>query len=64
MAAVKKKRKRGGASMPCPECGSHSHVIITKRIDDKVERQRECLGRRPHKFHTYEEVSYEAVSSS
>jgi len=39
-----KKRPRGGASYPCPTCGSHSHVIVTKRdASGSVIRSRQCL---------------------
>lgn len=39
-----KKRERGGASYPCPECGNITHVILTRRRDGKVFRHRECLS--------------------
>jgi len=40
----KRKRERGGASHPCPKCGEASHVQVTRRSNDSVERQRECLN--------------------
>jgi len=48
MTKTKKKMKgrpRGGASCPCPECSGHSEVIVTKRVDLKVLRERKCLSR-------------------
>lgn len=47
-------RKRGGASVPCPECGSNSQVIITRRGGNSVNRRRECTGRGKHSFFTDE----------
>lgn len=52
-----KKRSRGGASYPCPQrrCGSPTHVVITRRDEDKnVLRVRECTAC-GHKFQTLEE---------
>ena len=46
------KRKRGGASLPCPKCGRPSHVRFTRRQEITcgafsygfvVIRERECL---------------------
>jgi len=62
MTARKKKknmkgRPRGGASVPCPDCGANSRVIITKRDrESMVVRKRECLGRSHHHFTTKEDV--------
>jgi hypothetical protein len=49
-----KGRKRGGASVPCPECEADSHVIITRREGGVVIRKRACLGRTSHEFTTTE----------
>ena len=38
-----KKRERGGASHPCPKCGGPTHVIITRRREEAVNRRRACL---------------------
>ena len=43
MECVVKKRERGGASYPCPECGKVTHVVITRRREGKVFRHRKCL---------------------
>ncbi len=55
-SAKKKKnmkgRKRGGASVPCPQCGEDTRVIITRRVDGKVNRKRTC--RHDHEFNTVE----------
>lgn len=51
-----KGRKRGGASHPCPKCGSDSEVIITKRDGSAVLRKRQCLRRPSHKYATMEQV--------
>ena len=40
------KRKRGGASVPCPKCGKPTHVRWTKLIEDTVIRERECLAKK------------------
>ena len=57
------KRKRGGSSVPCPECGAHSHVLRTtlgerihtsRRKRDYVVRERRCVSPAHHKFHTEE----------
>jgi transcriptional regulator NrdR family protein len=42
-----KKRARGGASYPCPDCGGTTHVVITRRVQvgkdkSRVVRKREC----------------------
>jgi len=52
--AIVKKRKRGGASVPCPRCGKDTQVIITRRLveGEAVKRIRECS--RGHKFVTLE----------
>lgn len=49
-----KGRLRGGASVPCPECGANSRVIITRRDVDAVSRRRVCLGSGHHEFFTTE----------
>jgi len=50
-------RPRGGASLPCPECAGNTEVIITRRKEDKVLRQRRCLKRRcGAKFQSVEQV--------
>lgn len=59
---VKKKknmkgRKRGGASVPCPDCQSNSNVVITRRVEDEVIRNRICTGRTKHTFTTVEHVA-------
>jgi hypothetical protein len=53
--------KRGGASVPCPKCGSPSRVRRTsrgKRIAgtkrDYVHRERYCIAPAKHKFTTEE----------
>jgi transcriptional regulator NrdR family protein len=45
MSTRRKKRLRGGASAPCPRCKGPSHVIITRRDEERprVNRHRECL---------------------
>jgi hypothetical protein len=37
-----KKRVRGGASHLCPRCEAPSHVIITRRQEGNVYRDRQC----------------------
>ena len=58
------KRKRGGASMPCPICKSNSRVGKTRRINGQllnrfgsviVMRQRFCLNKK-HEFKTEERI--------
>ena len=50
-----KRRKRNGAvSAPCPKCKANSHVIVTQRFEGVVYRVRQCLGPRAHKFRTKE----------
>jgi hypothetical protein len=56
---VKKKknmkgRKRGGASVPCPidRCRKDSRVVLTRRVDGEVVRNRVCKGN--HAFTTVE----------
>ena len=48
-------RKRGGASMICPDCGSDSRVMITRRISGSVYRKRKCVAQ-GHEFETNEEI--------
>lgn len=49
-------RLRGGASHKCPTCGSNTRVRTTWRTEGgKVSRERECLGRRKHRYFTTEE---------
>lgn len=58
MAAARKagaKRPRGGASVPCPFCGSVSRVTETRRSEVRVVRVRKCRGRTVHTFNTTEE---------
>jgi hypothetical protein len=40
---VVKKRERGGASFPCPECFGTTHVLTTRRKNGLVVRRRICL---------------------
>lgn len=49
----KRKRVRGGASHPCPKCGSVTHVLVTRRDDNTVSRHRECTKCR-YTYHTQE----------
>lgn len=57
MAKKKKlKRVRGGASVPCPRCDSPTHVVITRRVEGKVTRKRECTHC-GHKFSTVEKIT-------
>jgi hypothetical protein len=58
-----KGRPRGGASMPCPECGGDSHVIITNRVLGTVMRARACL-QHDHRFKTVEQISTGSASRS
>jgi hypothetical protein len=51
-----KRRKRGGASVPCPQCGGSTEVVITRRSDRVVTRKRKCKRCR-HKFETREAAS-------
>ncbi len=65
---TKKRRSRGGASLPCPVCGKPSRVLETTlgtrresrtlsashRRKFPVVRQRSCLGARAHRFVTEE----------
>jgi transcriptional regulator NrdR family protein len=38
------KRVRGGASVPCPQCGNQTQVLDTRRgTDGQVQRLRRCL---------------------
>lgn len=53
---AKKTRARGGASCPCPRCKGDTRVLVTRRMDLLVQRQRECLGCE-RRFVTYEKVS-------
>jgi transcriptional regulator NrdR family protein len=53
----KKKKKRGGASLPCPTCGKDTHVIVTRRGEGKVIRFRGCLKHEAHRFYTCEIAS-------
>lgn len=51
------KRKRGGASCPCPKCGGSSRVSDTRRTKRAVRRQRRCANRKcGHEFATREAV--------
>ena len=51
-------RKRGGASVVCPECGRSTHVLITRRVEEgkMIRRVRQCVGRSKHKFETRENI--------
>ena len=51
-----KGRKRGGASVPCPTCGADSRVVLTRRTDHKVRRNRACVEH-GHEFSTMERVA-------
>jgi transcriptional regulator NrdR family protein len=42
-AVEKKPRPRGGASLPCTECGGRTEVVITRRIKGQVVRVRKCM---------------------
>ena len=37
------KKRRGGASILCPQCDRPSRVVQTRRHDDGVRRERLCL---------------------
>lgn len=50
-----KGRPRGGASVPCPQCRADSRVLVTRRIDGEVTRNRTCT--RGHAFLTTERVA-------
>lgn len=43
MAKKVKKRKRGGATFPCPACGGVTRVMTTRRKTGGVMRTRTCL---------------------
>lgn len=55
-----KRRQRGGASVPCPQCGGDTTVVFTRRhvpeqtadMPVYVRRQRVCA--KGHKFTTTE----------
>jgi hypothetical protein len=48
-------RKRGGASLVCPECGSDSKVKETRRYKNHTRRIRVCVKTKCHKtFETRE----------
>lgn len=58
-----KKRKRQGASVPCPACGSPTRVLRTnlgerlrtlKHKRDYVVRDRRCVSPAHHRFQTEE----------
>jgi len=51
-----KGRKRGGASVPCPSCHADSQVVLTRRENQAVARNRICVGRAQHAFLTIERV--------
>lgn len=50
-----KGRKRGGASVPCPRCHKDSRVVLTRRVDGEVARNRTCTAN--HAFTTLEKVT-------
>lgn len=68
MKKPKKKRVvhpngRGGASCPCPQCGSPSRVLRTHlgprgklrtRNKGTIMRERRCVSPAHHRFHTEE----------
>jgi transcriptional regulator NrdR family protein len=40
-------RKRGGATLPCPECSGRTRVMETRRTDEKtITRVRLCKTRK------------------
>jgi hypothetical protein len=49
-----KKRERGGASFPCPDCGSPTRVLDTRLADSEVRRLRQCLKDKRHTVTTVE----------
>jgi predicted RNA-binding Zn-ribbon protein involved in translation (DUF1610 family) len=53
----RQKRVRGGASHPCPSCGSTTHVIVTRRHGETVVRRRQCRRHEAHRFTTEERAS-------
>jgi hypothetical protein len=58
-----KKRKRGGASIPCPQCDTPSSVQVTRRSDTEsapqVTRWRKCKKRScAHEFRTTEKIAF------
>lgn len=57
MVSTKKKRPRGGASVPCPKCGGPSRVVDTRRSDKigSVQRKRLCIPK-GHSFESEETV--------
>lgn len=42
-------RVRGGASHPCPKCAAVTRVLRTTKVDETVQRHRQCL----HCHHEY-----------
>ena len=54
---VKKKRLRGGASVPCVRCGEPTRVLETRRTEEGVTRLRVCTGNTSHQFVTTERVT-------
>jgi hypothetical protein len=48
------KRHRGGASHECPHCGANTRVRTTWRTPESVTRERECKGRKKHRYYTLE----------
>lgn len=42
MRSKKTKKPRGGASYPCPRCGSPTQVRTTRLREEGVVRNREC----------------------
>ncbi len=63
MKKPKRKRKRGGSTVPCPKCGSPSRVLRTTRGERLrtsrrkrtfVVRERRCIGKSNHRFETEE----------
>lgn len=54
---TKAKKKRGGASHPCPECGSPTQVRTTRLREEGVVRNRQCTKRTcGHIFETTEAI--------
>lgn len=49
-------RRRGGASVPCPECGGDSRVVETRRVDDMTVRRTRACQTCDHRFETRETI--------
>jgi hypothetical protein len=56
--SVKKQKRNGAASVPCPHCGANSRGLLTQRLNGVVYRVRQCRRRgRIHRFRTREVVT-------